>query len=367
MRLQQDATPIKIVSAANNPVFGKVRQAAPMSGANFGSRGIQMEPVKHHLVETDALNLSAQSIPDGDVLSPDQVTVTNLSEPSGGDKFKKWFFGLKHEGGRIHGSPFQKLALGTVVAAGAWTAARVVGNLANSPSVGVALGTAALDVVGLGAGWMVGDTISGLMHHAAENYVSPEAKNPIVRKLAKQAHRHHYHPSGLGDYTVSAWAFPHSLITWAPLVAGNLLNVPSPIMCAALTTVAATSVYGLHHMYAHKKDEDVPAYHKAMQKMGLAVTRREHAEHHAKPWNSDYCMVTNHMNKLFDKIDFWPKYEKAIFDVTGKEPDAWKMKDYKAYALGEISKEEYMNRQQSVSQDFKTEIFQSRKPTWGVD
>ena len=78
-------------------------------------------------------------------------------------------------------------------------------------------------------------------------------------------------------------------------------------------------------------------------------------------------MVTGHMNRVFDKINFWPKYEKAIFAVTGKEPDSWKVKDYKAFAMGEITKKEYIARASSVSQDFKTEIFQARKPRWQVD
>lgn len=295
------------------------------------------------------------------------VDQASSQAPTKTQEFKKWFTSVKHEGGRIHGSPMQKIAFGAVCAAGAYTAAKIVADLTQSPTVGVALGKATLDVAGLAAGWLAGDVISGMTHHWAENYASPDMGNPIARKIAKQAHRHHYHPSGLGDYTISAWAFPHSMITWAPLVAVTYMNAPAPLLAAALTTVAATSCYGLTHMYAHKKEEDTPATIRFMQKTGLAITRKEHGEHHAKPWNSDYCMVTGHMNRLFDKIDFWPKYEKAIFTVTGVEPDSWKVKDYKAFANGEISKDEYISRQASVSQDFKTEIFQARKPVWDVD
>ena len=285
-----------------------------------------------------------------------------------GTGLKKWFFSQTRHDGRIHGSPFQKTMLGINIAAGAWTAGKIVADIANSPTVGVALGKVAMDVAGLGAGWLAGDVVSGMMHHWAENYGEPDMKFKIGAKIAKQAHRHHYHPQGLGDYTWSAWAYPHSMITWAPLVAGNLLNLPSPLMAAALTTVAATSSYGLIHMWSHKKDEEVPAFWKGMRKATLAMTRKEHSEHHARPWNTDYCMVTGHMNRLFDKVGFWPKYERAIHAVTGAEPDSWKVKDYKAYAFGEISKEEYIARASTtVKEDFKNEILLARKPHWGVD
>jgi ubiquitin-conjugating enzyme E2 variant len=302
---------------------------------------------------------------------PTDVVSQQASQPSeelsGGQKLKKWFVSVKRKDGRIHGSPMQKVALGAVVAAGAWTATKMVADLASSPSIGIAVGKAALDVAGLGAGWLAGDVVSGLMHHWSENYAKPDSGPAIARKIAKQAHRHHYHPAGLGDYTLSAWAFPHSMISWAPLVAGNLLNLPSPVMAAALTTVAATSSYGLIHMWSHKRDAEVPSYIRGMRKVGLAMTRKDHAEHHGKPWNTDYCMVTPHMNRLFDKIDFWPKYEKGIHTLLKVEPDSWKIKDYKAFANGEISKQEYISRASSVGQDFKTEIFQVRKPKWGID
>lgn len=308
----------------------------------------------------DALHLSAHNDNDDDI----------PQAPQGKQSFKEWFTSVRRTEDRIYSSPLQKIAFGAVCASGAYAASHVIGGLVQSPSVGAAVGTAAVDVAGLAAGWLAGDVISGVMHHWSENYASPDEGPAVARKIAKQAHRHHYHPSGLGDYTLPAWAAPHSFITWAPLAAATALNAPGPLLAASITTVAATSCYGLFHMYSHyskSREDEIPTAVKVLQKATLAMSRKEHAEHHAKPWNTDYCMVTGHMNRIFDKIDFWPKYEKAVFAVTGKEPDSWKVKDYKAFALGEISKEEYISRASSVSQDFKTEIFQARKPRWNVD
>lgn len=318
---------------------------------------------------------------DSFLITPPQVdegkeTVQGEAETSLGARVKKKLFQQKRADGRIHGSIMNKIQLGAVGAACAWSAVKIGMDLAAAPTLGAALGTAALDVVGLGVGYMAADVASGILHHWADQYADPESKNQFARRFAKQAQRHHYHPTGLGDYTLSAWANPVSLVSWAPLAAANMLNLPAPILAAGLTTVLGTNIYGLFHMYSHKNAHGDPKEGwqkweaktvRTMQKLGLAIGNKEHATHHRLPWNSDFCIVSGQMNKVFDKIGFWPKYEKAVFSLTGKAPESWKIPQYKAYVDGKISKEEYMAQFKEIRAAFMDTEYHERKAKWKID
>lgn len=63
-----------------------------------------------------------------------------------------------------------------------------------------------------------------------------------------------------------------------------------------------------------------------------------HTQWHTEPTNADYCMV-GFSNGALDSVEFWPKWEKAVYRATGKEPISWKVSEYKAYCLGEIDAE----------------------------
>lgn len=65
----------------------------------------------------------------------------------------------------------------------------------------------------------------------------------------------------------------------------------------------------------------------------------KHTQWHTEPTNAEYCMA-GFSNKALDAIEFWPKWEKLIHKTTGAEPVSWRVPEYKAYCMGEISKEE---------------------------
>jgi len=113
-------------------------------------------------------------------------------------------------------------------------------------------------------------------------------------------------------------------------------------------------------------DRKVPAVGKALQKAGLAIGKREHGKHHGMPWNSDYCIVSGIMNKPLDAIEFWPKYEKMVHKLTGKEAEAWAQKDYRAYIDGEITREEYIGKMKEVRKDFRTNHKERIREKWYI-
>ena len=282
--------------------------------------------------------------------------------------FARWFFESKRVPGKdTQGSPFNKLTLGMVAAAGLWAGSKVVSDIAGSPSVGAAIGKVAVNLASLGAGYLAADIPSGLLHHWADNYAQPDAKNAFIRKFAKQAQRHHFHPTKLGHYSLSYWASPLSIVGWVPLAAGAALGLPSPLLSGTIGLIGGMSVYGKYHQWSHMKQEDVPAHGKLLQKMRLAIDPHDHNVHHKLPWNSDYCIVHGHLNGPLNAVKFWPRYEKTIYALTGAKPESWNVPEYKAYVDGKISKEEYIAGAKKMMLGFRNSEMLVRKEKWGID
>ena len=283
-------------------------------------------------------------------------------------KMKAAFFREKRvEGQDTQGSPFMKLMFGGVCASGVWCAAKVIADVAGAPTVGAAITTAALSAGALAGGYILADLPSGLLHHWADNYAKPDAKIGVVRKFAQQAQRHHFFPGKLGHYSLSYWAFPLSTVAWAPLVGAAALGAPAPVLAGAIGLIGGMSVYGKFHQWSHMNQREVPKHGKLLQKMGVAIDPRAHGVHHRMPWNSDYCIVSGALNKPLDKIKFWPRYEKAIYKITGAKPDSWNVPEYKDYVDGKISKEEYIARSKEMMKNFRATEMPMRKEKWGID
>ncbi len=70
----------------------------------------------------------------------------------------------------------------------------------------------------------------------------------------------------------------------------------------------------------------------------------KHTQWHTEPDNAEYCMV-GFSNKALDSIEFWPKLEKAIHTVSGKEPVSWQVPEYRSFCLGEITEEQLKQKQ----------------------
>jgi TMEM189-like protein len=302
-------------------------------------------------------------------LPKDAVEQSSTEDKSTGEKLKHWFFHVDRnvaDGEKIKSSPYHKLTYGVVLGAMAWAAIDVAQDIAAGGSPLAVAGKVAMNGAALAGGYMAADVASGMMHHWADQYANPESNNPMVKKFAKQSQRHHFFPGKLGNYGPAYWAHPLSLVAWAPLVASTALGAPAPVTSALLGLVGGTTHYGNFHNWSHMRNSDVPPIGKALQKVGLAIGKREHGQHHGLPWNSDYCIVSGAMNKPLDAIEFWPKYEKLVHKVTGKEAESWAQKDYKEYIDGKIDKEEYISRMKEVRKDFSTNHKERIRQKWDI-
>ena len=101
---------------------------------------------------------------------------------------------------------------------------------------------------------------------------------------------------------------------------------------AALTAIGTgAAIVGMDlvsGMWHHKGDN-----------YGSHAQTLKHTKWHTNTHDSDYCLI-GVSNKALDKIGFWPKYEKAVYNTIGAEPVAWKVEPYMIFALGKISEDQ---------------------------
>lgn len=135
-----------------------------------------------------------------------------------------------------------------------------------------------------------------------------------VKKLARTV------AAGIGTVGLGATAF--KALTAGTLGQG-LLN--AGIGLAA--TVAAVTAFDVGSGLAHHAGDNYFNPH------------LPHTQWHTQPTDAEYCLV-GFSNRALDAVEFFPKWEKLVNKTTGAEPISWRVPEYKAYCLGEISAEE---------------------------
>lgn len=166
-----------------------------------------------------------------------------------------------------------------------------------------------------------GDLFSGVFHWSVDNYGN--GKTPVLGPVIEAFQGHHGAP----------WT-----ITYRPF-ANNVHKIcKATIGLMLLTLVAHPSVYVQSfmvlflnsqilsqefHKYSHMTQP--PAIMAKLQETGLVLSRKAHGAHHSSPFEGNYCILTGWWNELLDSSNFFRKLEKVVYQVTGEEPNCWKL------------------------------------------
>jgi hypothetical protein len=71
------------------------------------------------------------------------------------------------------------------------------------------------------------------------------------------------------------------------------------------------------HKWAHRTRAENGGIISALQDWRILQTPRHHGLHHSDPKNTFYCPITNFVNPLLERLEFWPRLEAVIERVTG--------------------------------------------------
>ena len=234
-----------------------------------------------------------------------------------------------------------KLACGAVLGSAAWLATNVALQVAGAGSVAgaVALGAGAL--ASAAAGYVAADLTSGVFHHWIDNY--PTYQTPVIGDTAYAFQVHHHKVHDLETESIWTNMAAAGRFMWIPMAAVAATGPNLAVQAATLGFTLGGFLAQGSHRWTHEKNP--PKIASLLQKMHLMQSREQHALHHKMPWADNYCIVNGMWNPLLSRTHFFRKWEKAIYQVTGKEPHCWKDPGVKAFALGQISENEFLANQ----------------------
>ena len=173
-------------------------------------------------------------------------------------------------------------------------------------------------VRGLGAiiaGLFLADFITGAFHWFEDRYGDPEW--PVIGGVIKANQEHHHTPRSFLEGSFigrNSTVFLLAAIFMAGFWAAGWLNLLTG--SAVLFGAFANEI----HRFAHRSPAENGKLITWIQKTGLLQSFQHHAQHHRKGKDTHYCVMTNYLNPVLEKIAFYPRVEKAIFDITGAVP-----------------------------------------------
>lgn len=164
-------------------------------------------------------------------------------------------------------------------------------------------------------GLYLADLITGAFHWFEDRYGNP--KWPILGHTIRQNQQHHHTPrSFLGGTFLSrnkeVWALGLAFLVgfwalgWLNLFTGS----------AVFFAMFANEI----HAAAHKSPKENGALITLVQKTGFMQSHKHHAQHHRKGKDTHYCVMTNHMNPVLERVQFFQTIEKVIKWTTGATP-----------------------------------------------
>lgn len=174
-----------------------------------------------------------------------------------------------------------------------------------------------LTVIGqVGMGIILADIISGLLHWAEDSYGKEEW--PIIGKYVIAPNiLHHREPLA---FTKPGYIYRNRTTIAAAGVIGLIFWSLGLINLVTITALAVGSQTNEIHKWAHMPPARLPKIVVILQKTGLLQTPRHHFGHHKLPSRKNYCIITNYVNPVLDRLGVFRGLEAMVRLVTGVRP-----------------------------------------------
>jgi ubiquitin-conjugating enzyme E2 variant len=157
------------------------------------------------------------------------------------------------------------------------------------------------------------DFIAGMVHWVEDAYFSEDT--PIIGPLFIRPNIvHHHHPRFFTQLTW--WQSSRDLLLFSIILL--LAAWPLGLLSWQLGLFAVISTNANQvHKWAHRTRAENGRIISALQDWWILQTPRHHGLHHSDPKNTYYCPVTNLVNPVLERIDFWTRVESVIERLTG--------------------------------------------------
>lgn len=171
-------------------------------------------------------------------------------------------------------------------------------------------------------GILFADFGSGVVHWAADNWGSVDM--PILGESMIRPFRHHHlAPKDMVEHDfIELNGFP-SLFAQIPIVVGYVCLLFPPLYAiffglmgaiAGISTVFTNQVHAWAHM------DNPPRWVQGLQRAHLILPPENHALHHTKPYDRNYCITTGWSNTIVRRFKIFEGIEWLITKCTGIRP-----------------------------------------------
>lgn len=169
-----------------------------------------------------------------------------------------------------------------------------------------------LKIIGL---MLLTDFLTGAVHWWEDAYGDPAwkflGKSVVIPNL-----EHHQYPRKFLQHGM----WPRIRLSFIIAVTlGSIAYLLGVLYWEVAFVLLYASLANEIHAIAHKTDRENGRIICWIQKIGLIQSRRMHGFHHTSPFDINYCVMTNYLNPILNKMRFWVALE-WIIGLTGIKP-----------------------------------------------
>lgn len=168
------------------------------------------------------------------------------------------------------------------------------------------------------AGMEFADFGTGVYHFSVDNYGS--ANTPIVGSQIEAFQGHHEEPWTITYRDFCNNCFPTCMATMPFLVAFEVFCSTPFVLLWAVVACAGIAFCQEFHKWSHTLRSQCHPVVNWLQDHGILVHRSAHLRHHKPPFETNYCIVTGHMNPILDRSGFFTRLADVIASFTGVRP-----------------------------------------------
>lgn len=164
--------------------------------------------------------------------------------------------------------------------------------------------------------WLLADLITGLVHWWQDAYGNPTW--PVLGKYVVAPNlNHHKNPRGM--LKDNYWDRVKASVVGAAILISIFWvcgwHSWRMIVCLVFTT------QGNHiHFMAHRTNKENGRLIMFLQKLGLFQSRKMHGWHHRAPYDTNFFILTDFLNPVFNKIKFFERLEWLVSKLFGIKP-----------------------------------------------